>query len=169
MKNRFEQPDSEPAKNLDELRTFFLACEFKPNTRLFSVLAPFAYDIRPAFVYGTLGILSYEPMSFGIISLDDQTGPLLGYVFTITEEDSLLLLDKIKGFYGDGSFNTHVRKLVHAYTDVNKVENAWAYVISEAVIEAYESIESVEMGMWDEGDEGQLELLEKIESAYNGE
>lgn len=147
--------------NLGDLRTFFLACEFKPGSTLFSVLDPFAYDIKPAFIHGSLGVLSYKPETYSIIDVNDESEPLLGYVMTITHPDTVLLLDKIKGFNGD-SFNVHTRKLVHAFTDVHDVVNAWCYQISSHVLDAFESIEQVELGLWDESDDKQIALLEKI-------
>lgn len=148
-------------QNLNELRTYFLACEFKPGSELWSVLDGFAYDVKPAFIYGSLGIISYEPNSYSIIDLNPDATPLMGYICTITEPITALLLDKIKGYYGENSFNTHTKKLVHAYTDVKTVQNAWAYVLSDIVLETYQTLEAVEFGVWDK-DEKQIELLEKI-------
>ncbi len=148
-------------KNLKDLKTFFLACEFKPGSELWSVLDGFAYDVKPAFVYGSLGVVGYKPESYSIIDLNEKSQPLLGYICTITEPTTAMLLDKIKGCLGDGAFSTHDRKLVHAYTDLETVVDAWAYVISDLVLESYESIEQVEFGIWDH-DEKQINLLEKI-------
>lgn len=160
MKNRI--PEDAKKKPEDKLRTFFLACEFKPNARLFSVLDPFAYDIKPAFIHGSLGMLSYKPNSYAIIDTDENSSILLGYLVTITEPDTVLLLDKIKGAYGEEAYNTHERKVVQAFTDVDKVQPAWAYVLSEFVLEGYEQIEQVEFGLWDEDDMKQVDFLEKI-------
>ncbi len=149
-------------KNIEELRTFFLACEFKPNTRLFSVLDPFAYDIKPAYIHGSLGVIAYNPSTYAIVDADEKSQPLIGYILTITEPDTVLLLNKLKGYNGPSGFNFHQRKLVHAYTDVNVVENAWAFILSDAALDAYEQIEQVEFGLWDEQDEHQISFLEKI-------
>lgn len=150
-------------KSLKNIKTFFLACEFKPNgaNSLWSVLEPFAYDIKPAFVYGSLGIIGYEPMAYSIIDMSNDSQPLLGYVCTISEPNTITLLDKVKGYNGENSFCTHSKKLIHAYTDVEEVTDAWAYVISDYVLETYEQIEQVEFGIWDQ-DEKQIHLLEKI-------
>lgn len=161
--NRIKQHKKKKKDNLDELYTFFLACEFKPGSDLWSVLDPFAYDVKPAFIYGSLGILNYNPETYAIMDVNDQGSPLVGYIFTITHEDTRLLLDKIKGYNGQEAFNTHFKTLVHAYTDVNEVTSAWAYILSDYVLETYESIEQVDMGIWDGDDEQQLALLEKIE------
>ena len=145
-----------------DLRTFFLACEFKPNSDLFSVLDPFAYDISPAFIHGSLGVISYDPTSYAVIDIQDNSEPLLGYVMTITHPDTILLLDKIKGDYGNNSFNMHDRVAAKAFTDVDESQDAWCYVLNEFVLENFEQIEQVEMGMWDEEDDQQIELLEKL-------
>lgn len=159
MKNRIKKDKNK--ENLADLRTFFLACEFKPGSTLFSVLDPFVYDVKPAFIYGSLGIVNYEPEAYSIMEVYDQGSPLLGYIMTITHEDTITLLDKIKGFSGPNGFNTHLRRLVHAYTDVKEVTNAWAYVLSDYVLEAFQSVEQIEFGIWSD-DEKQVALLEKI-------
>lgn len=148
-------------ENVQDIRTFFLACEFKPGAAFWSVLDPFAYDIRPAFIHGSLGILAYEPAAYSIVEIGDECQPLLGYTMTITHPETILLLDRMKGYLGIDSFNTHTRKLVHAYTDVNKVCNAWCYTLSASVLNAFQQIETVEFGMWDD-DEKQVHLLERI-------
>lgn len=148
-------------EDINDIRTFFLACEFKPSAEFWSLVEPFAYDIKPAFIHGNLGILAYEPPSYSIVEANDECQPLLGYVMTITNPETIMLLDRVKGYLGENSFNTHVRKLVHAYTDVDKVQNAWCYMLSGNVLNAYQQIESVEFGMWDD-DENQVTLLEKI-------
>jgi gamma-glutamylcyclotransferase (GGCT)/AIG2-like uncharacterized protein YtfP len=167
MKHRI----SKARENPDELRTFFLACEFKPNTPMFSVLDPFAYDIKPAFIYGSLGVISYtgnerHPECYSVIDADEGSSPLLGYIVTITEPDTVNLLDKIKGVYGEDAFNTHQKRTVKAYTDIKVSHNAWCYVLSESVLEQYEQIEQVEFGLWDEEDDDQVNFLEKIGDAF---
>jgi len=149
-------------ENNNELNTFFLACEFKPNTAMFSVLDPFAYDIKPAFIYGSLGVISYDPLSYAIIDTDEGAQPLLGYIITITEPDTVTLLDKIKGFFGEEAFNAHNKKQVKAFTDVEESQSAWVYQLSEDVLESYEQIEQIEFGFWDETDDQQIDFLEKI-------
>lgn len=148
-------------KNLSDLRTFFLACEFKPGSELWKTLEGFAYDIKPAFIYGSFGCLSYEPESYAILEVSDDLEPLMGYTITITEPITLKLLDKIKGYNGHNAFNFHNKRLVHAYTDLETVQDAWAYVLSDSVLESYRSIEKIDFGIWSE-DEKQIELLEKI-------
>jgi hypothetical protein len=146
MKNRITA--SNKRKNKD-LYTFFLACEFKPHSSLFSVLDPFAYDIKPAFIHGSLGIISYDPPSYSIVDANDDSQPLVGYLITITEPDTLALLDKIKTFNGDNSFNMHYRNIVTAYTDVNEKHDAWCYILSDYVLESFEQIEQIEFGIHD--------------------
>jgi len=160
MKNRI--PKKRKKNKFEDLRTFFLACEFKPNSDLFSVLDPFAYDISPAFIHGSLGIISYEPEAYSIIDAEDASPPLLGYILTITHPETILLLDKIKGVYGPNAFNTHNRVVVKAYTDIDEEHDAWCYLLSEFVLEHYEQIEQVEMGLWDDADDEQIELLERL-------
>lgn len=161
MKNRITQ-GKKIELGPEDLRTFFLACEFKPNSDMFSVIDSFAYDIQPAFIFGSLGILSYDPMSYSIIDTDEETGqPLLGYIVTITHPDTILLLEKIKGYYGMESFNTHIKKIVDAYTDVDNSQPAWCFQLSEYVLERYETLEQVEFGIFDD-DEQLIELLEKV-------
>ena len=148
-------------KKKDEIRTFFLACEFKPGSELWSVLDGFAYDVKPAYIHGLLGVIGYEPESYSVIKLSDDGQPLLGYICTITEPTTIMLLDKIKGYMGPGAFCVHDRLLVKAHTDLDNNTLAWVYILSDPVLEAYQSIEQVEFGIWDE-DEKQMELLEKI-------
>lgn len=71
------------SKNLADLRTFFLACEFKPSgaNSLWSTFEPFAYDIKPAFIYGTLGMIGYNPDSYAILDVYDEGSPLLEEFF----------------------------------------------------------------------------------------
>ena len=163
MKNRITK--GKKKRKLADLRTFFLACEFKPKLDLWSVLDPFAYDVKPAFIYGSLGVIAYEPESYAIVDIDKESPPLLGYIMTITHQDTILLLDKIKGYNGIDAFNYHTRKLVHAYTDVQEVTDAWCYVLSESVLESYQQIEQIEFGLHDDEDEDQMALLEKIEES----
>lgn len=167
MKHRI----SKARENPEELRTFFLACEFKPNTPMFSVLDPFAYDIKPAFIYGSLGVVAYtgnhrQPECYAVVDADEGSSPLIGYIVTITEPDTVILLDRIKGVYGEESFNTHQKRQVKAYTDVKVPQDAWCYVLSESVLEQYEQIEQVEFGLWDEEDDAQVNFLEKIGEAF---
>lgn len=161
MKNRLRREYFGKPEKLANINRFFLACEFKPYSSLWSVLDPFAYNIKPAFMHGRLGVLSYSPDSYAIIDAKTNEEPLLGYLLTISHPDTILLLDKIKGYNGPDAYNTHVRQLVHVYTDVNKVVNAWCYVLSKPVLEAYAQIQQIEFGLWSE-DERQIALLDKI-------
>ncbi len=163
MKNRISKhlKGNRNRENIDEIRTFFLACEYKPGGIFWNIIEPFAYDIKPAFIYGTLGVMSYEPESYAIVEASDECQPLMGYIMTITEPDTVHFLDRTKYFLGDDAFNMHVRKLVHAYTDLKKVTNAWTYIVSSHVLNIYQQIETVEFGIWDD-DEKQVHLLEKI-------
>lgn len=166
MKNRISKyvkgGKGQKREDVNDIRTFFLACEFKPNAEFWSVLEPFAYNIKPAFIHGNLGIIAYEPAAYSVVEASDECQPLLGYIMTITHTETIMLLDRMKGYMGESSFNTHIRRLVHAYTDVDKVQNAWCYMLSSNVINAYQQIEVVEFGMWDDNDENQVNLLEKI-------
>ncbi len=157
-------PKSKDSKK-ENVNTFFFACEFKPNTRLFSAIEPFAYDIEPAFIYGSLGIIAYEPNTYSIIDVDEGGSPLLGYIFTVTEPDTIEMLHKLKGCHGPDAYNTHKRVKVEAFTDVEISQDAWIFQLEEHVVENYEMIEQVEFGLWDENDEGQIEFLEKIGEA----
>lgn len=149
-------------QNVKNIRRFFLACEFKPNSTLFSVLDPFAYDIQPAYIKGKLGIIGYNPPTYSIVTASHDDDPLVGYLLTITEPDTIMLLDKIKGYNGSNAFNFHIRNLVHVFTDKTKVTTVWAYILSQYVLEAYQQIEQVEYGIWDTDDALQVALLEKI-------
>ncbi len=146
---------------LSDIRRFFLACEFKPNSKLWYVMEQYAYDVVPAFTHGKLGVISYDPAAYAILTLDDQDEPLMGYLITITNPDGIFLLDKLKGFNGKNAFNNHYRTLGHVFTDANKVTNAWCYVISPHVLTVYQQIEQIEWGMWEQDDK-QIQLLEKI-------
>jgi len=163
MKNRISKYLNK-GKNT-ELSRFFLSCEFKPHSNLWSAFDPFAYDIKPAFIHGSLGIISYEPMTYSIIDINEESPLMLGYVFTITHSETILLLDKVKGFNGPQAFNTHLRRPVKVSTDVNVSEDAWCYVLSDQVLEHYEQLEQVEFGMWDQEDKQLVALLEKIGEA----
>lgn len=160
MKNRI--PKKRKKSKFENLRKFFLACEFKPNSDLFSVLDPFVYDISPAFIHGSLGIISYEPETYSIIDVDDASPPLFGYVMTITHPDTILLLDKIKGVYGPNAFNMHHRVAVKAFTDIDEEHDAWCYLLSDSVLENYERIEQIENGIFDDEDAELIEFLDKI-------
>lgn len=85
----------------------------------------------------------------------------MGYICTITEPTTMLLLDKIKGFNGIDAFNVHMKRLVKAYTDTETHQSAWSYVLTDQVLESYEKIQQIEFGIWAE-DEKQIELLEQI-------
>src|SRR4051812_45484274 len=97
-----------------QVTTFFLACECKPGTQTFSVLDPFTYDLQPAWIYGSLGILHYDPPVYSIVTTHDEGDPIFGYVMTISHPDTVSLLDRMKGFYGKEGFNMHIRNLVVA-------------------------------------------------------
>ena len=165
MKNRINKHRKKKEENLEELSTFFLPCEMQPNSELWSVIDPFAYDVQPAFIHGTLGVLAYDPDTYAVLDIQEDSPPLLGYICTITHPGTILLLDKLKGFNGPNAFNYHERVLVQAYTDPEEVTNAWCYLLSEYVLDAYQKIQQVEFGMWNENDEEQAKLLEKIEDA----
>jgi len=146
---------------LSDVRRFFLACEFKPNSKLWGTLDPFAYNIVPAFTHGKLGVLSHDPASYAILVIDEQDEPLLGYLMTITNPDGIYLLDKIKGFNGKNAFNAHYRTLTHVFTDTDKVTTAWCYITTPMVLNYYKQIKQIEWGLWEQ-DEQQMKLLEKI-------
>jgi hypothetical protein len=148
-------------KRKTRVKKFFLACEFKPNCPLWSIVEPFAYDVQPAYVHGKLGIISYNPPTYAIVELDQDDDPLIGYVMTITNPDTILLLDKIKGYYGKAAYNTHIRSVQKVYIDKNKDLDAWCYMLSKYVLNAYTQVETIEFGLWDE-DKAQVALLEKI-------
>ena len=156
--NKFWKNDQSPR----EINRYFLACEFKPNSSLWGAIEPFAYDVAPAYIHGQLGIVSYSPPSYSIVCADKQDEPLIGYIMTITNPDGVLLLDKIKGFWGEESFNCHVRVLQNVYTDTTEVSTAWCYMLSQYVINAYQQIEQVQFGLWADNDQQQIGLLEKI-------
>ena len=80
--------------------------------------------------------------------------------------DGILLLDKIKGFNGKGSYNTHVRTLAHVFTAPSKVITAWCYTLAPQVLATFTQVEWIEWGLWEE-DEKQLELLDKITKPDN--
>ena len=165
MKNRLIGLIKHKESSPDELNTFFLACEFKPNAPMFSILSSFAYDIQPAFIHGSLGVIAYEPESYAIIDADENGMPLIGYILTITEPDTVSLLNKLKGYLGPNAFNFHHKKIVQAFIDVNVSKPAWVFQLSEYVLESYSQIEQVELGLTNEDDEVLMEFLEKIGEA----
>lgn len=142
MNNRISKFFKKP--ELSDVKQFFLACEFKPNSKLWSILEPTAYDVTPAYIHGKLGVLSYDPAFYAILSIEEQDEPLMGYLLTISNPDGILLLDKLKGFNGKESFNTHYRILSKVYTDPKKSCVAWCYVISPHVLSIYQQIEQIE-------------------------
>lgn len=146
-----------------QVNTFFLACECKPNTPAFSILDPFVYDIQPAWIYGSLGILHYDPAVYGIVTTHDDGDPIFGYIMTISHPDTITLLDRMKGVYGKDGFNMHTRNLVVVNLSDGKEVLAWAYTISPNVISAYESIEQVENGLWDNTDSKLLDLEQQFD------
>ena len=160
MNNRVSKFWKKP-EILSDIRRFFLACEFKPNSKLWYVLESVAYDVVPAFTRGKLGVIAYEPPAYAVLTLDDQDEPLMGYLMTITNPDGIFLLDKLKGFNGSNAFNTHYRTLSHVFTAPDKVTTAWCYIISPHVLNVYQQIEQIEWGMWEQDDK-QMQLLEKI-------
>lgn len=166
MKNRISKFWDKSENSMPEVRNFFLACEFKPNSKLWYVLEPYAYDVAPAFTHGKLGVLSYKPASYAILTLDEKDEPLMGYIMTITNPEGIFLLDKIKGFNGENAFNTHFRTLTQVFTDTKNVTNAWCYISSPYVLNVYQQIEQVEWGMWEQDNE-QVKLLEKITEPGN--
>lgn len=161
MKNRIGKYWNDQSEDLSDIRRFFLACEFKPNSKLWYVMEPYAYDVVPAFTHGKLGVLNYNPAAYAILNLDEKDEPLMGYLMTITNPDGIFLLDKIKGFNGKNAFNTHFRTNTTVFTDTKKTTNAWSYVISPYVLNVYSQIEQVEWGMWEQ-DVEQVKLLERI-------
>lgn len=165
MHNRINKYWRKPER-LCDIRRFFLACEFKPHSKLWSVLDPVAYDVKPAFTHGKLGCLGYDPATYSILSVDESDEPLVGYLMTISNPDGILLLDKIKGFNGKGSYNTHVRTLAHVFTAPSKVITAWCYTLDPQVLATFTQVEWIEWGLWEE-DEKQLELLDKITKPDN--
>lgn len=160
--NRPQKPGKGgPGKKLEDIKTFFLSCEFKPGGPFWSVVEGFAYDIVPAFIHGNLGIVAYSPNCYAILEEGADHEPLMGYAMTISCPDMIRLLDRMKGFLGENAFNWHVRKLVHAYTSPDKVTDAWAYVLAPTVLQAYQSVETVQNGMYRD-DPKEQELLEKV-------
>lgn len=149
-------------KNPDEVNSYFLACEFKPESPLFSVIDPFVYDIKPAYIFGSLGVIAYNPDSYAIIDIDDDGPPLMGYLMTITNPETVTLLDKMKGYNGPEFFSTHNKILTRCYTDIDKWKKAWCYTLSTKVVDYYQKIEQIEFGLTNEEDEKLVELLEKI-------
>lgn len=148
---------------------YFLACEFKPKSPFWSVIEPFAYDIKPAYINGSLGIINYNksfPDSYAIVDVIDKgvSDPLLGYIFTCSNIDTQILLDKIKCYYGVNSVNFHNKKQIKAYIDStgNEYVNAWFYSLSNLIVDQFSIIEQVLYGIWDKKDEELLLFLESM-------
>lgn len=149
-------------ENIEEIRRFFLSCEYKPGGEFWNIIEPFAYDIKPAYIFGTLGIVSYQPESYAIVEVGKDCDPLMGYVMTITNPDTIQFMDRAKYFLGENAFNMHVRSLTRAYIDTDNYIDTWIYMLSQNVLTAYQKMETVEFGIWDDQDEGQAHLLEKV-------
>lgn len=156
--------------NVEELKCYFLACELKPtnqsNTIWSSYLSEFSYDVKPAFIHGTLGVLSYNPESYAILEINEDLPPLLGYRLTISEPTASHLLEKLKGWNGTNAFSVHHKHLGHCFTDIDVYEDCWIFKLSDTVLNLYSTIERVDLGVWDANDEKQIELLEEIEGHY---
>jgi gamma-glutamylcyclotransferase (GGCT)/AIG2-like uncharacterized protein YtfP len=105
--------------------------------------------------------MGYDPATYSILSLDESDEPLIGYLMTISNPDGILLLDKIKGFNGKGSYNTHVRSLAHVFTTPDKVLTAWCYTLNPQILATFNQVEWIEWGLWEQ-DEKQLALLDKL-------
>ncbi len=157
-----EQPEFGSAGEDQQVNYFFLACECKPGAPGFAVLDPFVYDTKPGWILGTFGIIHYDPAIYAIVTIDDDVDPIFGYMMTISHPDTVSLLDRMKGYYSEEGFNTHIRKLVLVSFEDGKEELAWAYVLSPQVISSYESIEQVDNGIWDSKDTKLLELEERF-------
>lgn len=162
MNNRIARYMKNKENNIEEIRRFFLACEYKPNGDFWNIIEPFAYDIKPAYIYGNLGVMSYEPESYSIVEMNKDCDPLMGYVMTITNPDTIQFLDRAKYFLGENAFNMHIRNLARAYVDTDTFIEAWAYMLSTNVITAYQKVQTVEYGIWDDRDEEQVSLLAKV-------
>ena len=152
-------------KKAGDIHSYFIPCEMKPGSPLWSVLDPFAYDIKPAFIFGSLGVLSDEKDSYAVLETSDDSPPLLGYVMTITNKDTELLLDKIKSYDGPGCLNKHEKIVVKAHLDLEKSVKAFCYVLSETFLKCFMSIEQMEFGLHDEDEklEKLLDLLEDFD------
>ncbi len=153
-------------KKVSEITRYFLADEFKPsgaNSLWSAVLEPGAYDVKIGYIHGSLGIISYNPKSYAILEIDEEMPPVMGYSFCCTEKNSLDILFKIKGWLGWDAFSFHNKRLVRVYTDESgdNYEDCFCFQLNSKIIEFYASIERVNM-MWDEKDEKQIELLQKI-------
>jgi len=71
----------------------------------------------------------------------------MAYLMTITCPDMVSLLDRAKGHLGDSGYNCHLRRLVDAHTGDDAPTKAWCYILSGQILNAYQSIETVEFGM----------------------
>lgn len=149
-------------ENIEDIRKFFLSCEYKPGGEFWNIIEPFAYDIQPAYIFGTLGIVSYHPESYSIVEVGKDCEPLMGYVMTLTNPDTIQFLDRTKYFLGDNAFNMHVRSLAQVHLDEDNYIQAWVYMLSQSVLTAYQKMEVVEYGIWDDKDENQAHLLAKV-------
>jgi len=135
---------------------FFLACEFRPGGQFWNIIEPFAYEIKPCYTSGLLGILSYGLQSYSLVDLSKVNSPLFGYVMTITHPDTIMLLDTIKRCYGLDFHNTHDRVKIVVNHKNKKKERAWAYLLSAYVLNIHQQIEIVENGIYD----GRKELID---------
>lgn len=151
------------SKKIRKINSFFLPCEFKPYTSLFkSTIGDFVYDVQPAFTYATMGIISYKPNVYSVLKLGGKN-PIFGNLFTITNSDTILLLDKIKGFLGPGTVNYNIRWIHPVYTAPGEFTDAWIYVISDHILKNFESVEAVkDNGYWDFADEKLFDFMDKL-------
>lgn len=157
--NRLPRPSNDDKP--DEVTSFFLACEFRPGGPHWGVVDGFAYDVKPAYIRGSLGMIAYDPPAYAIVEEGEGCQPLMGYLMTITCPDMVALLDRAKGHLGESGYNCHIRRVVNAYTDQRRFTPAWCYIISGQILNAYQSIETVEYGLT--GKDPKLStLLEKI-------
>lgn len=130
---------------------FFLACELRSNAKkkdFWNIIEPFAYDIEPAYVKGLFGRIAYDPDCYAIVAFEGNNF-VIGYSMTITNADTISLMDKMKGFNGEFNFSLNHRVQTTIYNETSSFDG-WCYILSDESLNSYRQIEQIQYGLWDD-------------------
>lgn len=158
MKNRIFEDKTE----FSGIKSLFICDEFQPGAPYWNIISPFAYDIKPSYILGTLGKLFDN--SYSILELSDDPDCLIfGYTMTITEPLTIQLLDKLKCFQGFNALSFHYKMVVKTYTENSKKsKKAFCYILSPDCLDSFESIKSIERGIWRTDDKVLTDFANKV-------
>jgi hypothetical protein len=132
---------------------FFLACEYRPGGQFWNIIEPFAYEIKPCYTPGLLGIISYGLQSYSLVDISKVNAPVFGYIMTITHPDTIMFLDNVKRCFGFEFHSSHERVQIIAHHKNKKKEKAWTYMLSAHILNLHQQIEIIEDGIYDDRQE----------------